>query len=62
LAREQGLALGQHRLRRVTDHVARSSIDEKILLLDAEGEFRLGHRSQPIAHLHLLPARAQTYH
>ena len=41
LRAEQRLAFGQHAVGRVADDVARRPVDEKIFLLDAEGEFGL---------------------
>ena len=42
LARQQRLTIGQHFGWRIVDDIARRAVDEKILLLDAEGEFRFG--------------------
>src|SRR6516164_2967827 len=44
---EQGLALLQHFGRRIPDDITRCAVDEKIFLLDAESEFRLGTHRTP---------------
>jgi hypothetical protein len=44
LARQQRLAIGQHRRRRIVDDIARRPVDKEVLLFDAEGEFRFGWR------------------
>ena len=51
LAGQQGLAIGQHLGWRIVDDIACRAVDEKVLLLDANGEFRLG-AGHPLLQMH----------
>jgi hypothetical protein len=50
LPRQQRLAIGQHRRRRVVDDIARRPVDKEIFFLDAKSKFRFGrHHRRPLA-------------